>query len=127
MKKALILGGGLILMITVGIVMRGDEETSAGSSEFDNKVAAKTATFKDWEGATDAEKRRFARAYAKAHLGREDGRRQMDIVRYLDSTVAHLKKRPIDPRAIETVLADGDIWTAATAGARVMGWPAPKE
>lgn len=115
-KMLLLLAAGGIVAAVVLLPKDGPAEPT----EFDRKAAARTATLADWEKATTDERRRFARAYVEGRTGRENPRFEMEIAKYLDASVTHLRQRPLDD--VESVLAEKLLHETADSGAEVLGW-----
>ena len=98
----------------------------APETAFDRKVKDRSATLQDWADASSDEQSRFLKTYATHRLGGEDLRRQSRLRQGIDSTVSHIRKRPIDAEDRRETLERGLLWETADATAEMLGWPAPK-
>ena len=60
------------------------------------------------------------RLVEQINVRRENPRFEMEIAKYLDASVTHLRQRPLDD--VESVLAEKLLHETADSGAEVLGW-----
>lgn len=110
-----------------GALSTSDE--SKGSSEFEQKVSARTVSLADWRHASGREKIYFANKYTQLHLGKPDKAKAQDIIILLDTSAKELggiwQKKNVPQETIDRILAKSKLFTVSAAGARLMGWTDP--